>query len=444
MPLRDIFLSIIIFGSVPLILRNPYWGVLVWNWLAFMNPQRLTWDFAYSFSFSLIVASATLVSLLIHRLPIKIPWNPSVIFMLFLGLWVPLTTILALNPQGAIAELDRFAKILLMVFVAMAVIKKRWELDILIWTICLSLGFFGVKGGIYTLLHGGQYRVGGPSGSFIEGNNELAFALIITLPLMRYLQLTASRRFIRLGLWGAMCLTAVSILGSYSRGALIAVMVMAPFLALKSRKGLSIIFVSALLLLATPALMPSKWYDRMDTIAHYQDDESATARINSWKFAWNLAKDHPVFGGGCRVFIAPLFYKYAPEPESVHDAHSIYFEMLAEQGFVGLGLFLGIGILTLFSARSLIKSIRNNPNLRWAHDLASMCQTSIIGYAAGGAFLGLSYWDLPYTLVAILAIAGSLVKTELKKQEEQAQNAEPRMDLGPVGRPLFSCTEDAR
>ena len=102
MSFRDIILSLVILGSVPFTLINPYWGVLAWNWLAFMNPHRYTWGFAYNFPFSLAVAVATLISLLIHSHSKKIPWNLSVTFMLLLGLWVPVTTILALNPQGAI------------------------------------------------------------------------------------------------------------------------------------------------------------------------------------------------------------------------------------------------------------------------------------------------------------------------------------------------------
>jgi putative inorganic carbon (HCO3(-)) transporter len=90
---------------------------------------------------------------------------------------------------------------------------------------------------------------------------------------------------------------------------------------------------------------------------------------------------------------------------------------------------LGIGIFTVFSARSLIKLTKDNPDLIWAYDLGSMCQTSIVGYAVGGAFLGLSYWDLPYTLVAIVAIARMLVEKELEKQKNQTpafvSSAEP-------------------
>lgn len=426
MALRDIILSLIIFGAVPFILRNPYWGVLVWNWLAFMNPHRYTWAFAYRFRFSLVVAVATLFSFLIYGGRKKIPWDTPIVMMLCLAFWVSVTTLLALNPGGAVREWERFTKIMVMLLVTTAVIDTRWKLDGLIWIICLSLGFFGVKGGIFTLVHGGIYRVNGPPGSFIAGNNEIGFALIMTLPLMRYLQLTANRKFIRFGLWGAMALTAVSIVGTYSRGGFLAGAAMVFFLAIKSRKRASLIVFMILLIPALLVFMPGKWDERMESIKNYQQDGSAMGRINAWRYAWNLAKDRPIFGGGANAFTRQLFYRYAPNPENVHDAHSIYFEMLAEQGFVGLGLFLSVGISTLFGARSLRKAARDEAALLWAKDLGNMLQTVIVGYAVGGAFLGLSYWDLPYTVVAIVAIARRLVDDEeLGKRKKEIFPTEP-------------------
>jgi len=415
MPFRDILVALCVFGTIPFILRDPYWGVLVWNWLAFMNPHRYTWAFARNFRFSYVVALATLISLLLYKGSKKIQWTPSLRLMAALVVWVAFTTVVALNPEGAFYEWERFTKIIVMVFVAVAVIDTRKKLDWLIWVICLSLGFYGVKGGLFALAHGGIYRVSGPPGTFIEGNNELAFALIMTLPLMRYLQLTATRKYVRVGLWIAMALSAVSIAGSYSRGAFLAGGAMILFLALKSRKRWTVVIGIVIAIPALITFMPEKWDERMESIRNYQQDASAMGRINAWRYAWNLAMDRPIFGGGANAFTPQLFYRYAPKPEDFHDAHSIYFEMLAEQGFVGLGLFLCLGISTLMACRSLRKVARDRPGLLWAYDLGGMCQTSLIGYAVGGAFLGLSYWDLPYTIVAIVALARSLVDEEIAK-----------------------------
>lgn len=109
-------------------------------------------------------------------------------------------------------------------------------------------------------------------------------------------------------------------------------------------------------------------------------------------------------GGGFETFRAPTFHLYAPEPLRVHDAHSIYFEVMGEHGFIGLGLFLLMGIFTWFRAQQVIRFCKKDAKRKWASDLASMVQVSLVGYAVGGAFLGLAYFDLPYHLMIIVVL----------------------------------------
>lgn len=350
----------------------------------------------------------------------RIPWSGSVVLMLFLGIWVSITTLMAINYSGAIQEWSRFSKIMLMLFIAMALIDSREKIDQLVWVICISLGFFGFKGGLFTIAHGGVYSVGGPAGSFIEGNNELAFALVICFPLMRYLYLTAKLKYVKAGLAIVMVLSCFSIVGSYSRGAFLAAAAMGCVLWFRSRKRFGLLLVMIILIPMLLNFMPEKWHKRMETIETYDTDASALGRINAWYCAWNIACDHPVFGGGARVFTPAVFSRYAPEPDNVHDVHSIYFEMLGEQGFIGLFLFLAIFFFTFIYTQRIRSMVKEHPDYRWAFDLASMCQVSLIGYAVGGVFLGLSYWDLPYTIVAIVILTKMVVEVELhsKTMEE--------------------------
>jgi probable O-glycosylation ligase (exosortase A-associated) len=105
------------------------------------------------------------------------------------------------------------------------------------------------------------------------------------------------------------------------------------------------------------------------------------------------------------MFIAQTFRQYAPEPFRVHDVHSIYFEAMGEQGFIGFCIFMLLWLFTWLRARQVIHRCKNDPDNKWAADLAAMIQVSLIGYAAGGAFLGLAYFDLPYHLMATLLLA---------------------------------------
>jgi probable O-glycosylation ligase (exosortase A-associated) len=147
----------------------------------------------------------------------------------------------------------------------------------------------------------------------------------------------------------------------------------------------------------------------MDTIGTYEQDTSAMGRINAWHFAVNVANDRPVFGGGFRVFSPEKFAVYAPDPDDYHDAHSIYFEVLGEQGWVGLAIFLAFGIGAWRAASSVGRKADLGERPHWTGELCRMVQVSLAGYAVGGAFLGLAYFDLYYNLVAFIVLARATV-----------------------------------
>jgi probable O-glycosylation ligase (exosortase A-associated) len=154
--------------------------------------------------------------------------------------------------------------------------------------------------------------------------------------------------------------------------------------------------------------MPQQWYDRMATIKNYETDDSAVGRINSWKMAFNMAKSRPL-GGGFDSFQAYSFVLYAPDPDDVHASHSIYFEVLGEHGFVGLGLFLMLGLMTWRTASWVIARARRDREKRWLGDLAAMIQVSLVGYASAGAFLGLAYFDFYYMLIALVVLCKTVL-----------------------------------
>jgi probable O-glycosylation ligase (exosortase A-associated) len=381
-----------------------------------MNPHRLAYGFAHDFPVAALVGATVLASLLFTKEPRRIPLTPLTIVWIAFVAWMCLTTLFALVPDDAYDAWNRMIKIQLFAFITLMLVTSRERLNGLVFVIAASLGFYGLKGGVFTVLTGGNLMVWGPPGSFIEGNNELALALVMIVPLLYYLQGITQRRWLKLGYWGVMAFSVLSILGSYSRGAFLATAAIVLFFVLKSNRK----FLFAILFVITLPLalnfMPQEWHERMESIGEYHEDESALGRINAWWFAFNLAKDRPLVGGGFDTFDKDLFVKYAPEPNAFHDAHSIYFEVLGEHGFVGLALFLAIGVLALRNGTWIIRHTRDRPGLRWARDLAAMTQVSLIGYAVGGAFLGLAYFDLYYHLVGVLVMTRWLVARELSAE----------------------------
>ena len=401
--MRDLFITAVILGLLPFVFKRPWLGILLWSWLGYMNPHRLAWGFAYSLPFSMIVGLVTIVAFMASKEKKVMPWTrETVILLIFVG-WMLFTTFFAFYPDLAWFQWNKVWKIQLMVFLTALIITDRQKLHWLVWVIALSFGFYGVKGGIFTIINGGAYRVQGPTGTFIAGNNEMALALVMTIPLIRYLHLQATRKWLKIGLASAMVLTGVAAIGSQSRGGLVAMVAMGVFLWLKSRNKIVTGLYMAIAVLIMASVMPQAWYDRMNTINTYEQDQSTQGRFNAWHTAFNVAKDR-ITGGGFEMFQAPAFHQYAPDPWNVRDVHSIYFEQMGEHGFIGFALFMLLGLLAWIRAQQIIKRCKNDPDKKWAADLAAMIQVSLIGYAAGGTFLGMSYFDLPYHLMIILVL----------------------------------------
>ncbi|NNM01786.1 MAG: putative O-glycosylation ligase, exosortase A system-associated, partial [Gammaproteobacteria bacterium] len=379
MPLRDIAVTLAVLYSLPHILKRPHIGILVFAWLSYMNPHRLCWSFAFNLPFAQVVALCTMLSIMFHGAELrKIRMTPLVVVWIAWILWMNVTTVFALNPDGAFGEYVRAMKIQVMTFMTLLLLQDKNRIMWLVIVITASIGFFGVKGGVFTILTGGGHIVFGPPGSFFEGNNALALTMLMVLPLMRYLQLQTDDKRIRNGLTVAMVLTTAAVLASYSRGAFLGAMASGFFLVIKSRHKMAFGAISVLGMVALLMFMPSEWRERIESISDYQNDASAMGRINSWSFAANVANDRPLFGGGFRVFTRGWFGVYAPDPSDFHDAHSIYFEVLGEQGYVGLFLFLLLFFLAFRTGTWIIKHARGDPELEWARDLAGMLQVSLI------------------------------------------------------------------
>jgi probable O-glycosylation ligase (exosortase A-associated) len=419
--MRDIILVAVVFWGLSQVFARPHYGAYLWTWISLMNPHRLTWGFAYSLPYSMVIAIVTFLALLNGKQKKEKVWSRESVIVFILLLWVGITTIFAVNQSGAIRELDRFAKTVIFFFIILAVIGDRKKLEGFIWVMAISLGFYGIKGGLFTIATAGSNRVWGPPGSFIAGNNEVALAMLMTIPLLRYLQLQATKKFIRLGLLAAMLLTAFSILGSQSRGAFVGILMIGLFFWWKSPRkieaGILVSIVAGIILM----FMPDTWWDRMRTIETYEEDASAMGRINAWWVAFRAA-NASITGGGANMFTPGMFQRYAPDPYKVHDVHSIYFEMLGEQGWIGLALFLLLALLTWRSCSRIVKQTKNIPTLKWAGELALMLQVSLIAYGSAGAFLGLAYFDYYYYLVAAVIITSRLVAAELANQYNSNTN----------------------
>lgn len=414
--MRDIIVTLMILGTLPMILKRPYIGILVWSWLSYMNPHKLAWGFAYSQPFAQIVAITFFLSLLFNKTKLELPSNFTIYCMfIFLG-WMLLTSIMGFYPDRAIDYYMTVLKIQLFTFLTIAVIKDLERLNQLITVIVLSIGFFSIKGGVFTILTGGAFRVYGPPSTIIEENNALAVAILMIIPLMFYLRGVSEKKLFRWFWLFAILTSSASAIGSQSRGALVAIICVVLFFWIKSSSKLVTGLAMVVVMAAGYNFMPESWHQRMETTANYEEDASASSRLVSWEFNYNLANAR-FTGGGFKHSTKEMYRMYFGEVEKAYVAHSIYFSTLGDHGWFGLILFLLILAVTWRRLAVIISTSTKYPDSENLVLLAKMLQVSLIAYLSGGAFLNLAHFDLAWHIIAIAIIIERLYRGVLLEQK---------------------------
>ena len=452
--MRDIVVTLIVLGSIPFVLARPYIGILVWSWVGYMNPHRLAFGFAYDMPFAQIIAVVTVIAILLSKEPKKIPFTGLTFVWFVFIVWMIVTTQFAIYPAEAEVYLGKVLKIQFVTVLTLMLITDRQRMDQLLWVIVLSIGFYSVKGGVFTLLTGGSSRVFGPPGGMIQENNALALATLMIIPLMHYLRQQSKRPHIRLLLAVMMLLSTVSVFGSQSRGAIVAGSMLVLFFWFKSRR--KVVTALAMVALIPPLVMfmPESWHERIDTVwsdrtadvsdiesmrvrggdtklsppiasrdhlGYWPNDFSALGRVNAWNYAINVANSR-LTGAGFESWTPDMFFRYAPIVEEFQGGHSIYFSVLADHGWPGLAMFVAIMLMAWRYASKTRKVAEAKEHLKWVSDLMPMIQLGLVAYWVAGAFLALSYFDLPWHMISMILLCQMMVNRE---NSESVQDALP-------------------
>jgi probable O-glycosylation ligase (exosortase A-associated) len=435
--MRDFIVLAIIFAAIPFCFIRPYFGLLMWTWVAYFNPHRLTWGIAYDFPVAMAIGIPTLAGLVFSRDRNRNIFTRETGFIFALWAWFGVTTWYAtrevlFSAHVALAEdmLIRTSKILLMTIVTILLVTSEKKLRYLCYVTVLSIGFYAVKGAIFGLRTSAEQRVWGPPGSFIEDNNFLAVANLMTLPFLFFLARSEPNRKLRMLFYFIFVASIFSVVLSYSRGGMLGLAVVLGILVLKSRHRLVGAVAAVVLACATVALAPPAWFSRMDQIAHGNLDNSAQERLGAWHFSLVLASHYPITGGGFETFTPDLYERFTPDREFA-GPHSIYFQMIGEQGYVGLALFLSVLFSCHLTCWQLRRKARRFAQLAWIVPYTEMIQVALIAYMVSGAFLAMGYFDYFWQIVAMTAILRILYRKEMKAMasEEPAAPAVPQPEV---------------
>jgi probable O-glycosylation ligase (exosortase A-associated) len=426
--LRDYLILAIFVGAAPFCFFFPYFGVLMSSWIAFLNPHRFAWGFAATLPVAQIIVIPTIVGTLFTKnINRKVITRESLLLLLF-WIWVALTMLNAYfeplfadHLEEGTARLIEFSKIMVLTSLTIILVTSKKKLKYLLMVTAFSLGLLALKGTIFGILTGGEFRVWGPPQSFIADNNDFGLALNMTLPMLFFLGRDEQNRKLKLVFKIALVCAAAAVLLTYSRGALLGIAAVMAAIALKSRYKLLSAFMLVIVAFLVISFAPTAWMARMGTFIGGSLDMSAQQRLTSWAFAWNLAKEYPITGAGFECFTPGLFAVFSPRDAQTWLAghtssgpHSIYFQVLAEQGFVGLAVFLGLLASCVVSARRLQRQVASNPAVSWIASYAQMVELGVLAYMVSGAFLGRAYFDLYFQLVAILIVLKCLYKKEVR------------------------------
>jgi probable O-glycosylation ligase (exosortase A-associated) len=442
--MRDLMFAMMMLVAIPLAIARPFNAYLFWAWTAVVIPTSYFFGFLVNARLNFLFAILTLLLIALGRVPLKSYQANRVTWLYLLFLFhATLVYFLAYpgNPyNGEYYEL--FLKGLLFSLAMPFFVRERVHMHALIIVIVLGFGLHGVLNGLKTLASAGGHNVVGPAGTMIADRNHLSAALALALPLLYYLFTQSSHRLIRLGFLGGFVLVALAIVGSGSRGGFIALAVVSAWLVMTSRKRWRALALLAIMALLFVNLAPQEWFNRLSTIEEAGADASFMGRVIAWQISSAIALNNPVFGGGFHaVQVQAIWDQFVGAPSllgflnlplptfNAKAAHSIYFEVLGDMGFVGLFIFLGI-LFHAIRTRYVIKRQLSTMGKQWlwARDMADMLMLAVIAYMAGGAAVSLAYFEVIYMVVMLmemlrLHVASAVLAVEKERKAQKIQLA---------------------
>jgi O-antigen ligase len=186
----------------------------------------------------------------------------------------------------------------------------------------------------------------------------------------------------------------------------------------------------------------------MSTIEGHKSDQSASTRVAVWLWTLDYAKDNP-FGGGFDAFLGNKIKvqtqtiegdgnNIAVTTEEAFDQgrayHSSYFEMLGEQGWPGLILWLWLqaaGLWQMERIRSRWKD-RTGPGQTWQAPLANALQQAQLIYLAGSLFVGIAYQPFIFMLIGLQCGLWSYLKRIDAPQRRPVLGQAPVLRITPA------------
>lgn len=396
----------------------PFASALGFVWVDIVRPQHLAYSIINDQPLSFVAAVATLALFFLKDRKAPPRFNAILLLIVMFTIWVTLTTWTSDFPVRAWAKWDWASKVLIFAVLIPYVFRSRVQIEAFLLVLVFSASTILFSAGVKTVLGGGGYgtlAVMGTGNTGLSESSTLAVVCVMLIPLVMFLMrytIIFPRNILTRGLFlGIIAMSLAAVVGSTARTGIIAVAVMCLLSMLQSKKkmwwivGLAIVAVVILNL----DLSETRWGSRMSTIETYSADSSAMGRIKVWEWTIDYVGNHP-FGGGFDAYLHNRILgvspdgvtQYLPEGQVGGKAfHSIYFEVLGEQGIFGFAMYFLMVGLALVRLIKLKKTWRNDPGMDWIAGLANAMLTSIVVILAGGSFVGIAYQPYLFYMLSL-------------------------------------------
>ncbi len=413
--IRDLLVIAVVLAISGIAIIRPFTGLLSFVVFAIVNPHSMAWSISSTFPPALPIAVSTIVGYLISAETKRLPPYREV--HLLLALWVVfvLSTSTAVYPNDAVPMLMQVSKILLMVFLSLAMVNTKPRLLQLSRVLALSLGYLGLKAGIWVIRTGGHEMVWGPDNSFLNANNSIGVALAMNLPMLFHLRRIEQRRWMRVLMTAMMFLSYPAIVCTFSRGAWLSAAAATLLMMWRSRHRwmtTAAVVVLAMLVLSSE-MLPDRVVNRYEDLTMLQEEESAGTRLWTWEYCRRVGFANPLTGAGFNFVSVETWNQYYPEFLQWHHriaaCHGTVMTVLGEHGFPGALIWLGLLGSCLASVWRIRQSAsRMGADAIWAVSVADMLLAAFAAYMVGGMFVDLNYFDIFYQLVAMVVMLKAL------------------------------------
>lgn len=409
-------IALTLVGTVGSFVYHPFWGIAVYYFFAVLRPQYI-WEWVLrdygEIRWSFFVAIATVVATLAFRFRILRPIlaqdeegpslfpNLSHLSLLAFGGWILVSFVTARNQDAALYVVVEYLKIFVMYVVSAMMLRKLWQLWIMLILTALALCYISYEVNILYLTYR-RITIYDTGYSGLD-NNGAGLMLAMGVPMCMYIWDGMQSRW----RWFFPLMVPFllhAVLMSYSRGAMLSLIVATPLIIYRFRhRRLLLLAAVAVGSVVLPIMAGPEIRARFFSIERFQQDKSAQSRFGSWTAAWEMAVDHPITGVGPRN--ANLFsYEYGAD-EKGRTIHSQYFQILADNGFPGLFLYL-LAIVTAWRStnrgrRAVIS--RDSPEARQAYAIACSVESAMVIFCFGAIFLSLEVFELPYLILLLAA-----------------------------------------